>query len=145
MSTTSWVAQPPVRWLVTANNPRLNHRYDGNTCRPRSGWMLHAVLVSGGPALCGLAPKSGWGCDLFEDDMPECSRCARRLDLMDPPLVGAPVLSCEKCGRLDRMGRVSRFTDAEVKQRPPEQRERYRQAWGCWCYRCSYVTYRGLQ
>jgi hypothetical protein len=142
-----------VRWVVTANNPRQWKRYDGGTSYPRSGWCRHAVIAASDPAampfapaaLCGLTPSSGWGGDLFEDDMPECKRCARRLDMMDPPIDGAPILACEKCSRTDRMGRGARFTADEIARRPPEQRERYRQAWQCWCYRCNHITYQGLR
>jgi len=88
-----------VRLSVTDNNPRMSHRYDANTSYPRSGWKRHAVIVPEDGdiwgdtrpltevprALCGLRPKSGWGCDLFEDHMDVCARCqsamAKRDDL----------------------------------------------------------------
>lgn len=142
----------PVRWVVTENNPRQWKRYEGETCYPRSGWRRHAVFAESDtaamsvvlPALCGLTPASGWGGDLFEDEMPECKRCARRLDMMDPQVAGAPAMACERCKRGDRIGRVRRFEEDKIKHKPFDLRESYRLAWWAWCYRCDYLVTHGL-
>lgn len=75
-------------WLTTAPRPQSSARgFDAG----QRGWRTHAVAaadhetfssVGRRKAACGLAPRHGWGMDLFIED--RCSRCQRALSEAAP-------------------------------------------------------------